>query len=153
MDILSKLTDSGDFYFPVDGHFVSEKQVRVNQILQDYDASLQLQWIPPDRRSAEDLAFRVVCSPPGRTPYLVCTATEADERLLARVFEADQQGKPNKLNYIENYNNARELMIAKQDQEARQEDHELAVSILRNNKSHYFHGGVDYERAGRRNSR
>jgi hypothetical protein len=142
----SKLTSSGNFYFPIDGHFVSEKQVRINEILQDYDASLQLQWIPPNQRSHEDKAFRVVHFPPGRPPYLVCTSDEADERLLARVFEADQVNSPNKLSYIDNYNNALELMREKQNHEKRQEDHELAASVLRNRKSSFMHGGVDFER-------
>jgi len=148
----SKLLN-GNFYFPVDGHFVSQKQVRINEILRDYDPSLQLQWIPPNSRSHTDLAFRVVCFPNGRSPYLVCTAEEADERLLAKVFEADQANNPNKLNYIENYNKALELTRAKEAFEQRQEDHELAASILRSNKSSYKHGGIDYERAGRSYSR
>lgn len=141
---------NGNFYFPVNGHFISQKQVRINEILQDYDPSLQLQWIPPSDRSSNDLAFRVVCFPQGRPPYAVCFAEEADERLLAKVFEADQANSPNKLNYIENYNKALELTRAKEAQEARQEDHELAASILRNTKSSYKHGGIDYERARRR---
>ena len=145
----SKLTNSGNFYFPVDGHFVSEKQVRINEILQEYDPKLQLQWIPPNQRNHEDKPFRVVYFPDGRAPYLVCTADEADERLLAQVFEADQQNSPNKLTYIENYNNALELMRAKQREEARQEDHELAAAILRSTRSSYRHGGIDFERAGR----
>jgi hypothetical protein len=144
---------NGNFYFPVDGHFVSEKQVRINEILQDYNSTLQLQWIPPDKRSSQDLAFRVVCFPPGRPPYLVCTAQEADERLLALVFEADQAHSPNKLNYIENYNNARELMLAKEAKEQRMEDHALAASIIRSTKSSYKHGGIDFERSGRSNAR
>lgn len=140
---------NGNFYFPVDGHFVSQKQVRINEVLQDYDPSLQLQWIPPSDRSSNDLAFRVVCFPKDKPPYAVCFAEEADERLLAKVFEADQANSPNKLNYIENYNRALELTRAKEDFEVRQEDHELAASILRSTKSSYRHGGIDYERAGR----
>jgi hypothetical protein len=154
---VSKERDSklfnGNFYFPVDGHFVSQKQVRINEILQDYDSTLQLQWIPPDKRSSKDLAFRVVCFPIGQSPYLVCTAEEADERLLARVFEADQRNSPNKLGFIENYNKALELIRAKEDFDKRQEDHELAASILRSNKSSYKHGGIDYERSRRSYSR
>jgi hypothetical protein len=129
---------NGNFYFPVDGHFVSQKQVRINEILTDYDPKLQLQWIPPNKRSSEDLAFRVVCFPSnGYPPYLVCTAEEADERLLAKVFEADQANSPNKLNYIENYNRALELTKAKEDEEARQEAHAMAAALIRNDKSSY----------------
>lgn len=145
----SKLTDSGNFYFPVDGHFVSQKQVRINEILSEYNSTLQLQWIPPDKRSSQDLAFRVVCFPDGKPPYLVLVAEEADERLLARVFEADQVSSPNKLNFIENYNAARELVIAKEAEEQRMEDHQLAASIIRSTKSSYRHKGVDFERQGR----
>jgi|SRR5882757_8090536 len=141
---------NGSFYFPVDGHFVSHKQIRINEILQDYDRNLQLQWIPPGDRSADDLAFRVIHQEPGRSPYLVCVAEEADERLLARVFEADQRNSPNKLNYIDNYNAALEMSRAKEAEEVRQEDHRLAQSILRSNKASYMHGGIDFERAGRR---
>jgi len=128
---------NGNFYFPVDGHFVSQKQVRINEILQDYDSTLQLQWIPPNNRSSNDLAFRVVCFPMGRSPYLVCTAEEADERLLAKVFEADQRTSSNKLNFIENYNAALELVKAKEAEDRRQEDHEIAAAVIRNPKSSY----------------
>jgi len=144
---------NGNFYFPVDGHFVSQKQVRINEILNDYDSTLQLQWIPPSDRSSRDLAFRVVCFPPNKPAYAVCFAEEADERLLAKVFEADQANSSNKLNFIDNYNKALELSRAKEAQEVRQEDHELAASILRSTKSSYRHGGIDYERAGRSHSR
>lgn len=153
MRLDSKLTSSGNFYFPVDGHFVSAKQVRINEILQDYDSKLQLQWIPPGERSSHDLAFRVVCFPDGKAPYLVCTAEEANEQLLAKVFEADQRNSPNKLSYIDNYNRALELARIKEAEEKRQEDHELAASIIRNRKSSYTHKGVDFERLRRRQSR
>lgn len=145
MRLDSKL-QNGEFYFPVDGHFVSQNQVRIHEILHDYDPNLQLQWIPPDKRSSEEAAFRVVCFPPGRPAYLVCTAEQADERLLARVFEADQVNNPDKLSYIDNYNNALEMVRAKEAEEARQWDHELAAAILRNRKSSFKHGGVDFER-------
>lgn len=149
---------NGNWYFPVDGHFVSAKQVRINEILQDYDPNLQLQWIPPDRRSSNDLAFRVVCFPPGKPSYAICFAEEADERLLAKVFEADQANSPNKLSYIDNYNKALELTRAKEEHERLQESHEMAASVIRNNKSHYRiynHRGelIDLERAGRSHPR
>jgi len=73
----------------------------------------------------------------GRSPYLVCTAEEADERLLAKVFEADQRTSSNKLNFIENYNAALELVKAKEAEDRRQEDHEIAAAVIRNPKSSY----------------
>lgn len=149
---------NGNFYFPIDGHFVSQKQIRINEILQDYDPNLQLQWIPPNERREGDIAFRVVHFPPGKSPYLICTAEEADERLLAKVFEADQRNSPNKLSYIENYNNALELVRAKEAREEREEDHEIAAAAIRNTKSYYHIKNkegelVDLERPGRRYAR
>lgn len=154
---MSKLVN-GNYYFPVDGHFVSQKQIRINEVLQDYDPNLQLQWIPSNERSQRDAAFRVVHFQPGRSPYLVCVSDEADERLLARVFEADQRSSPNRLSYIDNYNNALELTRMKEAEAQREEDHELAASVIRNTKSYYRiknrEGDViDLERPGRRNSR
>lgn len=140
---------NGNFYFPVDGHFVSQKQIRIHEILQEYDRNLQLQWIPPGKRSEDDIAFRVVAFPPNQPPYLVCVAEEADERLLTKVFEADQQNSPVQLNYLDNYNKAVQLLKEKEMQERRMEDHELAAAIIRNRKSSYRHGGIDFERPRR----
>lgn len=148
---------NGNFYFPVNGHFVSQTQIRINEILQEYNPELQLQWIPPNERSARDLAFRVVHFAVGRPPYAICFAEEADERLLAKVFEADQRNSPNKLSYIENYNRALEISRAKEAFDKRQEDHAIAQAVLRNNKSSYkvrIRGElIDLERPGRSYSR
>lgn len=143
---LSRLLANGHYYLPENGHFISEKQRRINEILRDYDPTLELQWIPPGDRSADDVAFRVVHRPPGRPAYVVLTASECDERLLARVFESDQQtaaqrhgGNGNLLNFIDNYNAALELVREKEAHEKRQEAHELSASILRSKKFHYRH--------------
>lgn len=154
------LTDDGHIYFPTnDGNWISERQRRINEILQDYDPRLQLQWIPPGARNEKDEPFRVVCFPDNGHPYLICTAMEADERLLANVFQADQRNHgQNLLSWLDNYNNAKELYIAKKNHENLQEAHEMAKSVIRNDRSSYKiydHRGdlIDLERAGRRGSR
>jgi hypothetical protein len=154
------LTNDGHIYFPTnDGSFISEKQRRTNEILQDYDPKLQLQWIPPGRRNEKDEPFRVVCFPEKGHPYLICTALEADERLLATIFQADQKKKGgNLLSWLDNYNRAKEIYNAKINHDSLQESHEIANSVIRNNKSHftiYNHRGelIDLERPGRSESR
>jgi hypothetical protein len=133
------ITDDGHIYFPTnDGQWISEKQRRINEILQDYDPHLQLQWIPPGRRNEKDEPFRVVCFPDNGHPYLVCTAMEADERLLANVFHADQGKKSQDLlSWLDNYNGAKKIYNAKVNQERRQESIEMAASVARSNKSSY----------------
>lgn len=150
------LTDDGHIYFPSnDGTFISEKQRRINEILQDYDPQLQLQWIPPGRRNDKDEPFRVVCYPKNGHPYLVCTALEADERLLATIFTSDQKRRSEGLlQWLDNYNGAKKLYNEKVNQERRQEQHEMAQAVIRNNKSSYMiynHRGelIDLERPGR----
>lgn len=154
------LTPDGHIYFPnEDGHFVNQKQRRVAEILKDYDPTLQLQWIPPGSRNEKDEPFRVVCFPPNGYPYLVCTAMEADERLLATVFSADGAKKGgNLLSWLDNYNSAQEIYNAKINHERRLEMHEMAKSVIRNDKSFYrirTAGGeiVDLERPRDRRSR
>lgn len=155
------LTDDGNIYFPSnDGKtWISEKQRRINEIIQDYDPKLQLQWIPPGRRNEKDEPFRVVCFPTKGNPYLVCTALDADERLLATIFQARQNGKrDNLLTWLDNYNSAKEIYNAKINHERRLEQHEMAKAVIRNNKSSYIIKNdegelIDLERAGRRESR
>lgn len=154
------LTNDGHIYFPAaDGSFISEKQRRVNEILKDYDPNLELQWIAPNKRNDDDEPFRVICRPPNGHPYLVCTALEADERLLTTVFRADakRRGK-NLLNWLDDYNAAKSLYNAKINQDNLQEAHEIAKSVIRNDKSSYrirTNDGelIDLERPGRRGSR
>lgn len=153
-----QLTDDGHIYFPTnDGNWISEKQRRINEILQDFDSKLQLQWIPPGSRNEKDEPFRVVCFPENGHPYLVCTGMEADERLLASVFAADQKKNRRDLTWLDNYNNAKEIYNAKINHERREEMHEMAYSVLKNTKSSYKiynHRGelIDLERPGNRGS-
>lgn len=154
------LTDDGHIYFPTNnGEFISEKQRRINEILKDYDPQLELQWIPPGKRNEKDEPFRVICRPLNGYPYLICTGLEADERLLTTVFRADAASKgKNLMAWLDDYNAAKGIYNAKVNQERLQEAHEVANSVIRNNKSSYmFRNGagelIDLERPGRSQSR
>lgn len=154
------LTDDGHIYFPAsDGSFISEKQRRINEILKDYDPTLELQWISPGNRNDKDEPFRVICRPPNGHPYLVCTGHEADERLLTTVFRADAaRKKKNLLSWLDDYNAAKSIYNAKVNHENLQEAHEIARSVIRSDKSSYKfydHRGelIDLERSGRSQSR
>jgi hypothetical protein len=153
------LTNDGHIYFPAsDGSFISEKQRRINEIIQEYDASLELQWIPPGKRNDENHPFRVICRPANGHPYLVCTGLEADERLLTTIFRADAKRRnKNLLNWLDDYNSAKSIYNAKVNHERRQEQHEMAQALIRNTKSSYKiydqRGDlIDLERPGRSRS-
>lgn len=154
------LTSDGHIYFPSnDGTWISERHQRIAEILRDYDPKLQLQWIPPGRRNDNDEPFRVVCFPENGHPYLICTGMEADERLLATIFKSDQAKHGNgTLTWLDNYNQAKKIYNAKINHDNRQEQHEIAQAVIRNNKSSYkiydSRGElIDLERRGRSASR
>lgn len=127
-------------------HFVSEKQRRTAEVLSDFYPHLQLQFIPPQERRSEDDRnnnFRVVDCSPGRQPYVVCFAEEADERLLAKVIQADNTRR-DVSNYLDAHNAATEIMMAKQHEEDRQELHEFMYAALRHRKYNYMHAGINW---------
>jgi hypothetical protein len=133
-----------DVYMPnEDGHFVSQKQRRTAQIIAEAYPNLQLQWIPADKRSERDYAFRVVDCTPGRPPYVVCFADDCDERLLARVIQADTT-RNDVQNILDAHNAAAEAVRKKEMEDGRMEAHELAFSVYRSTKIHYKHNGIDF---------
>jgi hypothetical protein len=140
------LKNDGTIYFPdQNGHFVSENQRRIAEVLQDYDPNLELQWIPPVNRGPQDYAFRIVCRNNRGSDYVVCFANECDERLLAKVFHSDQQRfNNNTLNYLDAHNAAIEAINLKRAMEEREEAHNLAYSAWTSSKIHYKHNGIDF---------
>lgn len=146
-----KLTNSGNIYFPTnDGIWISENQRRVAELIKDYDRNLELQWIPPGERGPDDYAFRVVDFTPGKPPYAACFAHEADERLLAKLFAADNAKNGGTLNILEIMNAAVEAIRNKERIENNQMDHEFAYSVLHSKKIHYKHNGFDFGKLGGR---
>lgn len=133
-----------DYFIPdEDGHFVSEKQRRTAEIIQERYPYLQLQWIPADRRSDRDYAFRVVDCTPGKSRYVVCLAHDCDERLLARVIAADTT-RNDVVNALDAHNAALEAIKERERNDRNMEAHELAFSVLRSKKIHFKHGGIDF---------
>lgn len=82
------------------GLFVSQEHQYIASIIQDYNPELHLVWIrPQDRTTDEDRThpFAIMHIPQGREPYIVMKIreNELDQRILAKLFEADQaKGDP-----------------------------------------------------------
>lgn len=142
------LNPDGTINVPEQNGYLTEKHRRIAEILRDYDPTLELLYLPPHSRSALDTKpFAVVCRPPNARPYYVLFAEDADERLLARVFAADNRDK-SVLGEMEKMNAAKELIMMKEQMDAMNEAHALAASIFRSRKIHYKHGGVDFGELG-----
>lgn len=141
-------SDFNPFIFDIpvpteEGYFVSEKHARIAELISEYDPTLSLAWIPPDKRDPGDKPFAVIHRPLGGVEYVVCYADDCDERLLARVYEMDRQGG-NALESIDAHNKAVRELQQKKAMEEMQEAHELSASILRSPKSVYRHNGKEY---------
>ena len=142
------LFDDGSIFIPTEqGPWVSDKQRRIAEILYDYNERLQLQWIPPGQRGPEDYAFRVVDTNEGTPypPYVVCFGHEADERLLAQVFQADSATQGNTLDFLDKLNSAQEIYQAKKTQEKMDEAKDFAEVVARNPSSSFWHNGYNFE--------
>ena len=130
-----------------DGHWVSQSHMRIAEIIQDYEPTLRLVWIPIDQRSEEDRGreFAVIHSPLGKPEYTVfhCSADEVDHRLLARLFQGDT-AKGNVLGWLDAIDEAKAIIKAKQEAELAEERREIVRSIIKSPKSVYKHNGVKY---------
>lgn len=137
--------DLFDCFVPTeDGYFVSEKQARVAEILSDYDPTIRLAWIPPDKREPGDKPFAVIKREESGHEYAICYADECDERLLERVWSMDSS-KHDILAVMDARNAAIKALELKKQMEEMEEAHDLSASILRSPLNTYRHNGVTYQ--------
>lgn len=135
--------DFGLAHVPAEGgYMISERHARISEIIKDYDPTLELAWIPPDKREPGDQPFAVIHRPNNAPAYVVCYSDDPDERLLARVFNNDN-GKRDVLSEMEAHNAALRAMEMKAQMEKMEEANDLAASILRG-KNYYKHNGIKY---------
>lgn len=134
-----------DVYVPTEeGYFVSENHARIAEIISDYDPTLRLAWIPPDKREPGDKPFAVIHAPLGRPEYIVCYSDDVNEDLLARVFSMDST-KNDVWSQVENSQKAAEALKLKKRMEEMEEAKDLAASIVKSKKHVYKHDGVIYQ--------
>lgn len=72
-----------------DGYIVDQNHQRIAEIIKDYDPTLELAWIPPDKRIPGDPPFAVIHRPLGKLEYIAFYAEVCDERILERIFMGD----------------------------------------------------------------
>jgi hypothetical protein len=127
------LTDSG--------YFVSENMMRLNEILQDYDPYLSLEWIPTDKRAATDgPPYRIMHYPPNKPAYVVMHITEVESNnpqlILAKLFAGDNWNK-NVLKTIEAKEVADKIFRLKEQTEEMEERHDMAHFLLTNRSKNW----------------
>jgi hypothetical protein len=131
-------------YVPAeDGSWVNEKTARIAELIQQYDHRLELRWIRPDQRVPGEPEFAVIeKSDDGReyVAFLIQNEDFVDERLLGRIYAADNKDK-NVGDEAEAHNRAVRAVV---EQEKRDEDaavKDLALSMLKSQLHTYRHNG------------
>lgn len=133
-----------DVHVPAeDGSFVSETHARIAEILQDYDPTIHLAWIPPANRSPGDMPFAVVKTEENGRRYVICYSDTCDERLLARVWSMDSS-KHDIGAMLDANRAAYEALQLKKEQDRLDEANEMAASILKSPLHTYRHNGVRF---------
>lgn len=131
-----------------DGRWINERVSRIVEIIQDYDSTIEVQWIPEDQRLRTDPAFRLIeHRPDGRKfiMFYVNNELEFDERVLARVIDSDQARNPLSLAAMDKKNTALKLIAAKEKMDELEDKHDLAAHIWKSGRARYRHDGVVYE--------
>lgn len=127
-----------------DGYFVSQEHQRIAEIINDYEPTLALVWIPPDKREPGDMPFAVMHSPVGQPPYIVFHTDTCDERILERIFAGDAAHN-DVLTQLDIKNAAAKALQLKREMDEKEEKKEIATSILKSPKQKYKHDGVVYQ--------
>lgn len=77
-----------------DGRLVSQKIAQVVDAIRDYSPEIDVKWIPPENRTADQAAFQIWHSPPGQPPYCfmhVKTEEEMTTKVLMDIIAGDQR--------------------------------------------------------------
>src|SRR5215204_2326947 len=106
-----------------EGHFLSADHARIAQVIHDYDERLELAYIPPAIRAAEDThPYAVIYNNPdtgNRDVVMRLRETEVDHRVIARLWNHDKR-HVNVLDQIEKEEQARQALelLRKEDEAA-----------------------------------
>jgi hypothetical protein len=131
---------------PETGYALSDEHRRIAEIIKDYDESLELAWIPPDKRDGEEFPFAILHRTPGGVVDYVAMKLrerEIDHRVLVRLWENDTT-KNDVLGAIEREEDARKIMQLKKEMDDAEEAQELATWALKA-RSGAKHNGVRFE--------
>ena len=127
------------------GHALSAEHLRIAEIINEFDSTLELVRIPPEKQNAFTKPYAIRHNPPGRESYIVfyLSENEVNHRVLARLFAGDN-AKQNVLASVEADEAALQLVNYKRQMDADDEARELALWALKARRGSK-HKGVRYE--------
>jgi len=126
-----------------EGYFVSREHERIAEIIQDYDPTLRLVFIPPKDRNPDDpneKPFAVAHFPEDAAPYIAFFSDTCDERILERLFSNDLT-KNDVGAMLDASEAAKEAIKLKKQMEDLEYRADIAKSMWRSPKHSYQHNG------------
>ncbi len=131
------------------GAFLSEDHRRFAEIINDYEPTLFLVFIPPAKRDPEDKhPYAIVHMPEGQEAYPVMILSETEmenpQAILARLFLNDREKGDPAANLAAMEIAAKAMRLHKQAEEE-EAQRDLAASVLRSPLHTYRHNGKIYQ--------
>jgi len=130
--------DDGKNYLDMGGVLVEQDALRVAQSIKDYDENLEVICLDPDKPGVKctSAPFMVVQRMPNGTYQKVLEAWELDDRVIERIWAADQH-KNNQWQTLEQMEKAIREGAEKRYREAMDEANELALGVIASKYSSY----------------
>lgn len=112
-----------------DGRWVNSDYERLARVIKDYDDSLELRWIPPDKRTREDKKPYIIVDTRTGTSVLHASELDTPEEILARLFTADNKNG-DVLKKLEAHNASIEIMKQRRWLDEREEMADQAAFLI-----------------------
>lgn len=135
-----------------DGSWVSSNVVTIAEVIHDFFPTLEVKWLPHNKRKPGDFAFQIVekCADGAEVvAFCIKDESEFNENLLQKIFQADASRQKNGhldiLERIDANNRAIEAVKAKRHLDAMEEAKELTQSVLNSPLNRYEHNGYRFD--------
>lgn len=136
--------NDGKSYIQLGDVLVDEKMYHIAKKISEYDENLKLICLEPGRVALADAPFMVVCENADGSFHKVLEAWEMDDRILERIWAADQH-RFDSLTTIEAWEERNRKLAHNRYKEALAENHEILEAAIRNPKSSFTFENRDGE--------
>lgn len=127
-----------------DGHWINENHARIAELINEYDPTMELLWIPPEYRvkNSNEAPYAVRHNPPDKEPYIMfyIKEDELDHRVLARIYRGDTT-KNDVQAMIESSDKAWNNLRTKIALEKAAERQDFIKTVVGSNKHQFKHNG------------
>lgn len=134
----------------VDGRWINANHRRLCELINQYDPTMHLVWVPPEERQPGDThPFGILHQQPGKPDQIIFTLTEVDmevpHKILARVAENDLRTH-DVFKRLDIEAQAERVWKAAKREEEIAERNDLRKHILKSPLHSYKHGGTEWVR-------